>query len=368
MLQPPPKKTVDGVEQTYPPTTTEEKLARKNELKARGTLLMALSIEHQLKLNSYKNAKSLMEAIKKWFRGNKESKKVQKTLLKQQYEKFNRNSSEGLDQIYNRLQKLISQLEIHGETISQKNINLKFIKSLPPEWKTHTLIWRNKPDLETLSMDELHNNQKSITTQAHSSNSANTDSLNFTVYRYNWYSRSSKDFFSGKKVGTNGFETIGFDKTIVECYNCHKRCHFAREYMALRENRNREPAEDGPINFALMAYTSLGSLSSSNSDTETGVGFDSQVIDSQVNDRYKTGEWYHAIPPPYTGNLMPPKPNLILVDMDKYVVSESVTSVTAVATNKAKTSESKPKSVSEPIIEDWVSDSEDENETETKSK
>ncbi|GKA03606.1 hypothetical protein Tco_0676387 [Tanacetum coccineum] len=115
---PPPKKTIDGVEQTYPPTTAEEKLARKNELKARGTLLMALPNEHQLKFNSYKSSKSLMEAIEKRFGGNKESKKVQKTLLKQQYENFNGNRSEGLDQIYDRLQKLISQLEIHGETIS----------------------------------------------------------------------------------------------------------------------------------------------------------------------------------------------------------------------------------------------------------
>nr|GEU43894.1 reverse transcriptase [Tanacetum cinerariifolium] len=62
---PPPKRTVDGVEQTYPPTSAEEKLARKNELKARGTLLMALPIEHQLKFNSDKNDKSLMEEIEK---------------------------------------------------------------------------------------------------------------------------------------------------------------------------------------------------------------------------------------------------------------------------------------------------------------
>nr|GEU54164.1 retrotransposon protein, putative, unclassified [Tanacetum cinerariifolium] len=98
---------------------------------------------------------------------------------------------------------------------------------------------------------------------------------------------------------------------------------------------------------------------------KTGVGYDSQVFDSKVNDKYKTGQGYHAVPPPYTGNSMPPKLDLILADMDEYVVSESVTSVPVVVTNKAKTSESKPKSVSEPIIEDWVSDS--EVETETKS-
>ncbi|GKC30876.1 hypothetical protein Tco_1038170, partial [Tanacetum coccineum] len=80
---PPPKRIVDGVEQTYPPTTAEEKLAQKNELKARGTLLMALPNEYQLKFNTYKCAKTLMEAILKRFGGNKELKKTQKTLLKQ---------------------------------------------------------------------------------------------------------------------------------------------------------------------------------------------------------------------------------------------------------------------------------------------
>ncbi|GJR00917.1 hypothetical protein Tco_0523901 [Tanacetum coccineum] len=157
---PPLNKIVDGVEQTYPPTTAEEKLERKNELKARGTILMALPNEHQLKFNSYKNSKSLMEVIEKRFGGNKESKKVHKTLLKQRYENFNGNSSEGLDQIYDRLQKLISQLEIHGETISQEDLNLKLLRSLSSEWKTHTLIWRNKSDLDTLSMDDLYNNRK----------------------------------------------------------------------------------------------------------------------------------------------------------------------------------------------------------------
>ncbi|GJV66082.1 hypothetical protein Tco_1476910 [Tanacetum coccineum] len=78
-----PKRTVNGVKKTYPPTTVEEKLARKNELKARGTLLMDLPNEHQLKFNTYKCAKSLMEAIEKRFGGNKKSNKTQKTLLKQ---------------------------------------------------------------------------------------------------------------------------------------------------------------------------------------------------------------------------------------------------------------------------------------------
>nr|GEZ54171.1 putative ribonuclease H-like domain-containing protein [Tanacetum cinerariifolium] len=70
------------------PTTAEQRLARKNELKSRGTLLMALPDKHQLKFNSHKDAKTLMEAIEKRFRGNIVTKKVQNTLLKQQFENF----------------------------------------------------------------------------------------------------------------------------------------------------------------------------------------------------------------------------------------------------------------------------------------
>nr|GEV60065.1 hypothetical protein [Tanacetum cinerariifolium] len=106
------------------------KLARKNELKARGTLLMALPEKHQLKFNSHKDAKTLIEAIEKRFGGNTETKKVHKTLLKQQFENFSGSSSKGLDQIHDRLQKLVSQLEIHGVYLSQEDVNLKFLRKV----------------------------------------------------------------------------------------------------------------------------------------------------------------------------------------------------------------------------------------------
>ncbi|GJT98435.1 putative ribonuclease H-like domain-containing protein [Tanacetum coccineum] len=431
---PPPKRTVDGVEQTYPPITIEEKLARKNELKARG---------------------------------NKESKKTQKTLLKQQYKNFNRSSSEGLDQTYDRLRKLISQLEILGETISQEDMNLKFLRSLPSEWKTHTLIWRNKPDLDTLSMDDLYNNLKIYETEVKGSSSSNQNSqIMSDAVIYSFFANQSNSpqldnedlqqidaddleemdlkwkmamltmrarrFLNkiGREINANGSETIGFNKSKVECYNCHKRGHFARECRAPRENRNKEPvrrnvtvettetkalvaqdglgydwsdqAEEGPTNFAFMAYTSSSSSSSDsevlikqlrdNALTElrkkfekaekerddlkltlekfgnssknlskvleiqvsdkfkTGVGYDSQVVDSQENDRYKTSKGYHAVPPPYTGNFLPSKSDLVLADEDEYVFSELVTSIPNVATSEA--SELKPKSVGEPLIED----------------
>nr|GFB09041.1 ribonuclease H-like domain-containing protein [Tanacetum cinerariifolium] len=77
--------------------------------KARGTLLMALPDKHQLKFNIHKDAKTLMEVIEKRFGGNKETKKVQKTLLRKQYENFIGSGSESIDQIHDRLQKLFKQ-------------------------------------------------------------------------------------------------------------------------------------------------------------------------------------------------------------------------------------------------------------------
>ncbi|GJW95667.1 hypothetical protein Tco_0175339 [Tanacetum coccineum] len=91
---------ISEVEQEYEPTSVEEKQDMRNEMKARGTLLMALLNKDQLKFHSYKDAILLMEAIEKMYRGNKESKKFQKTLLKKQYENFEGLSSETMDQTF----------------------------------------------------------------------------------------------------------------------------------------------------------------------------------------------------------------------------------------------------------------------------
>ncbi|GJW24721.1 hypothetical protein Tco_0038532 [Tanacetum coccineum] len=83
-----------------------------------------------------------------------------KGILKQQYEKFTAPSSEMLDHTFDRLQKLVSQLELLGEKFSQEDVNKKLL-SLSHEWNTHAVVWRNKADLDTMSMDDLYNNLKS---------------------------------------------------------------------------------------------------------------------------------------------------------------------------------------------------------------
>nr|GEX98140.1 hypothetical protein [Tanacetum cinerariifolium] len=271
----------------------DAKLARKNELKARGTLLMALPDKHQLKFNSHKDAKSLMEAIKKRFGGNTKTKKVQKTLLKQQFKNFSSFTSESLDQIHDRLQKLVSQLVIHGVSLSHEDVNLKFLRSLPTEWKTHTLIWRNKTDLDDKSLDDLFNSLKIYesevkhsssqssdsqnlgfvsTTQANSTNDSvsaavsvfavgtklsaltlpNVDSLSNAIIYSFFASQSSSPQFdnedlklidTGRNLGVNGPTSMGFDMAKVECYNCHRKCHFARECRSPKDTRRPAVAE-----------------------------------------------------------------------------------------------------------------------------
>nr|GEZ13943.1 ribonuclease H-like domain-containing protein [Tanacetum cinerariifolium] len=142
-----PTRVIEGVVQPVAHTTTEKRLARKNELNAYGTLLMALPNKHQLKFNIHKDAKTLMEEIEKSYGGNREK-------------------------------KLIGQLEILGESLSQEDINLKFLRSLPNEWRTHTLIWRNKIALEEQSLDDLFNSLKIYEAEVRSSSSTSTSKQN----------------------------------------------------------------------------------------------------------------------------------------------------------------------------------------------
>ncbi|GJR22012.1 ribonuclease H-like domain-containing protein [Tanacetum coccineum] len=86
-----------------------------------------------------------------------------------------RENTESLDSIFNRLQKIVSQLAILGENISQEDLNLKFLRSLPTEWNTHVVVWRNKPDLDMMSFDDLYNNFKIIEQEVKRSVSSSSD-------------------------------------------------------------------------------------------------------------------------------------------------------------------------------------------------
>ncbi|GJT03361.1 ribonuclease H-like domain-containing protein [Tanacetum coccineum] len=353
----------NGVIKVLPPKTAEEILARERERKARTTLLMALPEDHLAKFHKMTDAKEMWEAIKSRFGGNDESKKMQKYILKQQFEGFSVSNSEGLHKGYDRFQSLLSQLEIHGAGVSTEDANQKFLRSLPSAWSQVSLIMRTKPGVDSLSFDDLYNNLRVFesdvkgSTASSSSNqnvafvSENTSSTNevSTAYgvsnsfghnsqskhpsSYSFLANQSscpqldhedleqldefdleemdlkwqvamismrmKKFYkkTGRKLQFDAKEPVGFDKTKVECYNCHKTGHFARECRSKgnQDSRRRDAwntgnkdkdngrrsgkqeeskalvtldgegvdwtshSEDEQENYALMAYSSSGS-------------------------------------------------------------------------------------------------------------
>nr|GEX24694.1 ribonuclease H-like domain-containing protein [Tanacetum cinerariifolium] len=140
--------------------TTEDMQKRRNDVKARTTLLLALPDEHQLRFNKYKTAQELWAAILKTFGGNEATRKTKKNQLKQQYGNFKAKGKETLEQTFNRLQAIVRHLEFMDVEIEQDDLNQKLLTSLAPEWLMHTIVWRNRSDLDTMSLDDLYNHLK----------------------------------------------------------------------------------------------------------------------------------------------------------------------------------------------------------------
>ncbi|GJZ34633.1 hypothetical protein Tco_0580450 [Tanacetum coccineum] len=150
----------NSVETEVPPKTAQTLLQRQRERKAKSILLLAIPDEYQLRFHGIKDAKTLWAAIKSRFGGNVESKQMQKNVLKQQFEKSYVSDTEGLDKAYDRFQKLISLLEVHGATVSNEDANQKFLRALPSSWNNVALIMRNKDGIDDLDIDDLYNNLK----------------------------------------------------------------------------------------------------------------------------------------------------------------------------------------------------------------
>ncbi|GJT55616.1 ribonuclease H-like domain-containing protein [Tanacetum coccineum] len=256
------------------------RLALLRRLSARHAVLefRVLSVFHGIK-----DAKSLWAAIKSRFGGNIESKKMQKNVLKQQFENFSVSDTEGLDKAYDRFQKLISLLKVHGTAVPNEDANQKFLSALPLSWNNVALIIRNKDGIDDLDIDDLYNNLKVFKADIKGSLGSSSNSQNVAFLSTEDTSSSNevntandsnspqlddedleqidhddleemdlkwqvsmlfmrvKQFYkkTGRKLIFNGKEPVGFDKTKVECFNCHRRGHFARECRAPRNQGNR---------------------------------------------------------------------------------------------------------------------------------
>nr|GEW27234.1 hypothetical protein [Tanacetum cinerariifolium] len=159
--------------------TTEDMQKRRNDVKARTTLLLALPDEHQLRFSKYKTAQELQGAILKTFGGNEATKKTKNNQLKQQYGNFKAEGSETLEQTFNRLQAIVSHLEFIDVEIEQDNLNQKFLTSLAPEWLMYTIVWRNRGDLDTMSLDDLYNHLKVYEPEVQKKSESNSQNMAF---------------------------------------------------------------------------------------------------------------------------------------------------------------------------------------------
>nr|GEW64750.1 hypothetical protein [Tanacetum cinerariifolium] len=295
----------------------------------------------------------------------------------------------------------------------KKDVNKKLLRSLSPKWNTHFVVWRNKADLDTMSMDDLYNNLKVYEQEVKgiSSSSSSTQNMDFVSSLNNNSSSTNGAVNTSQAVNTtHGVSTastqvnvvyfinidnlsdvvissffasqpnslqlvheeleqiypddmeemdlrcnknIGFEKSKVECYNYHKRGHFARECRALR-NQNNKHKESSRRSVPMEKTTSTAFVSCDDhggydwsDQAEEGpnyalMAFSSSSFDSKIVDNCKKGlgyENYNAVPLPYTGNFMPPTPNLSFTSLDKFVNKP------VVENRKAKSSKEEPKVV-----------------------
>ncbi|GJR32739.1 hypothetical protein Tco_1108971 [Tanacetum coccineum] len=196
---------------------------------------MALPEDHLAKFHKMTDAKEMWDAIKSRFGGNDESKKMQKYILKQQFEGFYVLNSEGLHKGYDRFQSLLSQLEIHGARSYTLGANQKFLRSLPSAWSQVSLIMRTKPGVDSLSFDDLYNNLRVFENDVKGSTASPSSTQNVAFVSENTINTNDVSTAygvsnpSGRKLQFDAKEPAGFDKTKVECYNCHKTWPFARE-------------------------------------------------------------------------------------------------------------------------------------------
>ncbi|GJV23505.1 ribonuclease H-like domain-containing protein [Tanacetum coccineum] len=151
--------TTDPASSSAPKTSLAANARRNNE-KALNILLSAIPDRHLLSFHDAEDAKTLWSAIKARFGGNEASKKMQKNLLKQQFETFTIGSREELDSAYERFQNILSMLELYDAKVSHEDANLKFLRSLPSVWHVVATMIRGQPGLDELEFDDLYNNLK----------------------------------------------------------------------------------------------------------------------------------------------------------------------------------------------------------------
>nr|GEU76517.1 ribonuclease H-like domain-containing protein [Tanacetum cinerariifolium] len=292
------------------------------------------------------------------------------------------------------------------------------------EQRTHALTWRNKTDLEEQNLDDLFNNRKiyeaevkrssSVSTSTQNIafvSSSNTDSTNEPIdaddikemdlkWQMAMLTVRARRFLqrTGRNLRANGPTSIGFDMSKAE----EKPTNYAlmvfisssssssdnerrdNALVVLRQNLEKAEQERDDLKLKLEKFQTssknLSQLLASQTNDKTGLGYNTYVFTrfmfdydkyftsksdeslppSPIYDRYQSEDGYHAVPPPYTGTFMPPKLDLVFHNAPNVNETAHTAFNIELSPTQPDTNLSHTQRPSEPIIEDWVFDLEDD--------
>ncbi|GJS55679.1 hypothetical protein Tco_0629041 [Tanacetum coccineum] len=334
---------------------SEQKLARKNELKAKSTLLLAIPDEHLLKFCHATGASmtwpivpvetpanalvvqdgiggydwsfqaeegptdfALMAHLSSGSSSSSSSDSEVSTCSKACLKSYE-SLKEHFDKQKEQLKK--SNLEIIGYQLGLESLEARIVVHQKNEAVYEEDIAFLKYDVKVRdnSITELKNQLAEALREK--------DDLKLKLEKFETSSKNLTDLLNSQ-ISVNNKTGIGFDSQMTE-----------NELHDIHKNNSEvfESASDSSVN-------------------------EIEEENNQVNDRFKKVEGYHAFPPPYTGNYMPSRPDLSFAGLDDSVyktnVSETITSVPrneSTASKSSKDNLEQPKDVrpSAPIVEEW---------------
>ncbi|GJS20107.1 hypothetical protein Tco_0448739 [Tanacetum coccineum] len=291
------------------PVSADEYLVLQRESKARSTLISALLDEQMSDFNHMIDAKDIWDAIKAKFGSNEESRKLQKTMLKQAFAKFKMTLEEGLDKCYERMQKMLTQMNSLRIKPEQEEVNMCFLRALPESWRQVSLSLRARGGLDLLTFEDLYSKLKFLESDvrgyARPSHAAfigsSSTSQNKPVVHGSNSSSSYPSYFPSPQTSSNE-HSIKVSKVVDDvvysllanhekdqqlCFadldqlnktrlrRCHQKGHFSRECRAptsqtgystykAREERNSQPDKKALVSVDGCGVVNWDSISEDN--------------------------------------------------------------------------------------------------------